>query len=57
MHKKVLDWQLVVFGVAGLVVLNALSKQKWCGPTCQVLLSDARGTLVQDVLTGAVYWL
>ena len=48
---------LILFGVVGLVVVNEISKQKWCGPACQVLLSDARGTIVQDLLTGARYWI
>ena len=50
---------LKILGVAlvGLVVINAISQAKWCGPSCQVILSDARGTLVQDVVTGALSWI
>jgi len=48
---------LILFGVVGLVLVNEISKQKWCGSVCQVLLSDARGPLVQDILSGARYWI
>jgi hypothetical protein len=52
------NWlKLILFGVAGLVVINAVAQAKWCGPTCQVVLSDARGTLVQDIVTGVQYWI
>jgi len=48
---------LIAFGIVGLVVVNGISKQRWCGPACQVLLSDARGMLVQDILSGSRYWI
>lgn len=52
------DWaKLILFGLAGLVVISAISQAKWCGPTCRVLMSDARGTLVQDIVTGIQYWV
>jgi len=52
------DWfGWVIFGVLGLIVVNQIAKPRACGPTCQVLLSDARGTLVEDILTGLRYWV
>ncbi|HEX5424895.1 MAG TPA: hypothetical protein VFW94_15210 [Candidatus Acidoferrales bacterium] len=44
-------------GIVGLFLINEISKAKWCGPNCQVILSDARGTLVQDMVTGALRWI
>lgn len=52
------DWLgLLLVGAVGLIVINEISKAKGCGPTCQVILSDARGTLVQDVVTGLMKWV
>jgi hypothetical protein len=52
------EWfALLLVGVVGLIIINKVSKAPWCGPTCQILLSDARGTLVQDVVTGLSYWV
>ena len=52
------DWLgLLIFGTLGLIAINELSKAKWCGPNCQVILSDARGTLVQDMVTGLFRWI
>jgi hypothetical protein len=52
------DWLGLLFvGAVGLIVINEISKAKWCGPACQVILSDARGTLVQDLVTGLVKWV
>jgi hypothetical protein len=52
------DWfGLVMLGVLGLIVINKIAMSPACGSNCQVLLSDARGTLVQDVITGLQYWV
>jgi hypothetical protein len=52
------DWLgVLLFGTIGLVVLNEISKAKWCGPNCRVLVQDARGTLVQDMVTGLTKWI
>jgi hypothetical protein len=52
------DWLgLLMVGAVGLIVINEISKSRACGPTCQVILSDARGMLVQDVVTGLVKWV
>jgi len=52
------DWfGLLFFGALGLMAINEISKAKWCGPYCQVIFSDARGTLVQDMVTGLVRWV
>ncbi len=52
------DWLgPVLLTVAALFVINAASKAPWCGPTCQVILSDARGTLVKDLVTGLHFWV
>jgi hypothetical protein len=48
---------LALVGVLGLILINELSKARWCGPGCRVILSDARGTLVQDLVTGLVQWV
>jgi hypothetical protein len=50
-------FSLLVFVGVGLWVVNKISKSPVCGPTCQVVLSDARGTLVQDLITGIRYWI
>lgn len=50
---------LKILGVAlvGLVVINAISEAKWCGPNCQIIVSNARGTIVQDVVASAFSWV
>jgi hypothetical protein len=48
---------LLLVGTVGLIVINEISKAKACGPACQVILSDARGTLVQDLVTGFIKWV
>lgn len=48
---------LIVFGLLGLILITAISKAPWCGPACQVILSDARGMLVQDMVTGLRLWV
>jgi len=50
-------WAGIALAVVGLVVINKIAKSPACGPNCQVLLSDARGTLVQDIVTGVQYWI
>jgi len=52
------DWVgPLLLGIFGLVVVNEISRAKWCGPNCQIILSDARRTLVQDMVTGALRWI
>jgi hypothetical protein len=52
------DWLgVLALGFLGLAVINEVSKAKWCGPNCQIILSDARGTLIQDMVTGALRWI
>jgi hypothetical protein len=52
------NWLGVLFVVgAGLVILNEISRAKWCGPNCKVIVSDFRGALVQDLVTGALRWV
>lgn len=46
-----------VLGILGFVIINEISNQKWCGRNCRVILSDARGTLVQDIVTGLIGWI
>jgi hypothetical protein len=48
---------LLLVGAVGLIVINEISKAKACGPACQVIMSDARGTLVQDLVTGLIKWV
>lgn len=50
-------WGAFLIIIGALVVINEVSKAKWCGPTCRIILSDARGTLVQDLVTGALAWI
>jgi hypothetical protein len=47
--------KLALFTVAGFWVVNKIATSPKCGPNCQVLMSDARGTLVQDLITGLRY--
>jgi len=49
--------KVVAFVGAGLWLINNVSSSPTCGPYCQVLMSDARGTLVQDLITGVRYWV
>jgi hypothetical protein len=52
------DWLgVLALGFLGLAVINEISKAKWCGPNRQIILSDARGTLIQDMVTGALRWI
>lgn len=52
------DWfGLLFFGALGLIAVNEISKAKWCGQYCQSVLSDARGTLVRDMITGLIRWV
>ena len=48
---------LLSVAVVGLGVIKAISQARWCGPNCRVILSDVRGTLIQDVVTGAFSWV
>lgn len=50
-------WGLLAIGILGLAIINAITKQKWCGPNCRIILRDAQGTLVQDVVTGFFRWI
>jgi len=47
---------VVVVGL-GLWAVSAISRQPWCGQNCRVILQDARGTLIQDLVTGALAWV
>jgi hypothetical protein len=49
--------KLITFVGAGLWLVNKISNSPACGPYCQVLMSDVRGTLVQDLITGVRYWV
>jgi len=52
------DWfGVFLLGAIGLYVINEVSKAKWCGSQCQVILADARGVLVQDMVTGLMKWV
>jgi hypothetical protein len=52
------DFVRLLLGVGiGLVILNSIAEQPWCGPTCQVVMSDVRGTLIQDLTTGLLHWI
>jgi hypothetical protein len=52
------DWLgLLVVGVLGLAAINEISRAKWCGPNCRIILSDVRGTLIQDMVTGLFHWI
>jgi hypothetical protein len=54
------DRELLGYGaliVGGLWLLGKMSQSPACGQGCQVLISDARGTLVQDLITGIQYWV
>jgi hypothetical protein len=48
---------LLITSAVGLIVIQQISKARSCGQACQVILSDARGTLVQDLVTGLVRWI
>jgi len=41
----------------GVWAVSAISRQPWCGQNCRVILQDARGTLIQDLVTGATAWV
>jgi hypothetical protein len=52
------DWfGFLLIGAVGLIVINEISMAKSCGPTCQLILSDARRTLIQDAVTSIVKWV
>jgi len=53
------DLLTFMVGGAGLLfVIGAVSKEMSCGPACQGLLADARGTLTQDMISDALnYWI
>jgi hypothetical protein len=51
--EKALQW-LIGIGI-GFLVVNAISEQPWCGPVCREIMSDFRGTLVEDLVTGLRY--
>jgi hypothetical protein len=54
------DREMLGYGaliVGGLWLVSKSSQSRACGQGCQVLMSDARGTLVQDLITGIQYWV
>jgi hypothetical protein len=50
-------WRLQVGVGLGLFIVDQISLAPWCGPNCRVIMSDARGTLVQDLGTGFLHWV
>jgi hypothetical protein len=52
------DFLRLLVGVGlGLFIVDRISRAPWCGPFRQVIMSDVRGTLVQDLATGFLYWV
>jgi len=56
MNDKNFLRMLVGFGF-GLFIVDRISRAPWCGSTCRVIVADARGTLVQDLVSGFLYWI
>lgn len=48
--------KLILIGL-GIYALTKARQSRSASPTARIILQDARGTLIQDLVTGALAWV